>query len=148
MPDTTPRILVIEKDGFIQGLIRDVLERDGYRTLVTEHWLDPEDVRQLHPAVMLLDPFVDGGSTGWDYLRMLRAQPGMQLLPVIVCTGDHERLRELTTAELALVSTVILKPLDLDELQVAINAAMRPIEVLKPLPWPGSSEVAAASGDD
>jgi DNA-binding response OmpR family regulator len=141
MPNTPPRILVIEKDDLIRSLMRDILEGDGYRALMTENWLDPDDVRQLRPTAMILDPFSSGEADGWDYLRLLRGQPGMASLPVIVCTANHERLRDITAPELAMASAVILKPFDLDELLETIECALQPVKVLAPLPWPGPRRV-------
>jgi two-component system response regulator VicR len=126
MPESRPRILVIEQDCLVQDLLRDVLEDDGYRALITTSWLDPEDIRQLRPEAIIADPLVDGAHGGWDYLRLLRRQPGIQHLPFIVCTARHELLRDLTAAELSLASSVVLKPFDLDELLDAISSVMVP----------------------
>jgi DNA-binding response OmpR family regulator len=148
MTTTSPRILVIEKDHLVRELLRDILESDGYRALVTDNCPDPEDVRQLRPTAILLDPFVDGTSGGWGYLRLLREHGGMRHLPVIICTTDHEQLRVATATELGLVSTVILKPFELDELLDAVNAVARPSGVLRSLPWPIRPELRAAGGSD
>jgi CheY-like chemotaxis protein len=124
---TSPRILVIEGDLMVRQLLCDILESDGYLPLMADDWLDPEDVRQLRPTAILADPFADGETRGWDYLRLLRAHPGLGRIPVVICTAAGDRLREVTVDQATFASTVIRKPFDLDELLAALGAAARPI---------------------
>lgn len=136
MPNSARRILVIENDASTRELLRDILEAEGFQPLLADHWLDPDDLRQLRPAALLIDPFNSELVSAWDYLRLLRAQPGMVEFPVVLCTGHHEQLRDATAADLALTTSVVLKPFDLDELLDTINAAIEPRKTLEPLPWP------------
>lgn len=139
MPDSLPRILVIEQNELVRELMRDILEGDGYRALTTGNWLDPEDVRQLRPAAIIADPLVEGSHGGWEYLRLLRGQPGLHHLPFVVCTARHEELRDLTADELSLASSVVLKPFELNDLLSAIAQRMR---------VPGSRHATVYSGFD
>jgi DNA-binding response OmpR family regulator len=65
------RILLIEDDHVIQDLLRDLLEEEGYRVLVADATLDPVDVSQLRPDLILLDLWLGGGAWGLDWLREL-----------------------------------------------------------------------------
>jgi DNA-binding response OmpR family regulator len=60
------RILLIEDDPIIQALLRDLLEEEGYRVLVADATLDPVDVSQLRPALIVLDLWLGGSAWGLD----------------------------------------------------------------------------------
>lgn len=84
--------------------------------MLADHALDPVDVAQLRPALVLLNLVLGGTDAGWWMLRGLRAQSGTAQLPVVVCAAadalvcrDAGRLR-------ALGAEVVLKPFDLDDL--------------------------------
>ena len=101
------RILLIQDELVIQDLLRDLLEEEGYRVLVADATLDPVDVSQLRPNLILLDLWFGGVAWGLDWLRELRVTPGARCIPVIVCTAD-----------------VILKPVDLDDVVTRVAAAL------------------------
>lgn len=140
MADATPRILVIEQDPLILELLCEILQSNGFQPLASDHPLDPEDVRQLRPGAVLVDPFTTAVPSGWSYLRLLRNQPGLHEVPLILCTAAHERLRGITANELQLISTVVLMPFDLDELLDAVRAATGSDIPTSPFPWLASAE--------
>ena len=69
------------------------------------------------PAVIVTDLMMPR-TTGWDFLKHLRAEPALQALPVIVITGadpgDSEQLANL----------VLLKPVDPIELAERVRSLM------------------------
>jgi DNA-binding response OmpR family regulator len=118
------RILLIEDELVIQDLLRDLLEEEGYRVLVADATLDPVDVSQLRPNLILLDLWFGGVAWGLDWLRELRVTPGARCIPVIVCTADA-RLARLEAEQLrVLAADVILKPFDLDDVVTRVAAAL------------------------
>jgi DNA-binding response OmpR family regulator len=120
------RILLIEDELVIQDLLRDLLEEEGHRVLVTDATLDPVDVSQLRPNLILLDLWLGGVAWGLDWLRELRVTPGARCIPVIVCTADA-RLARLEAEQLrVLAADVILKPFDLDDVVTRVAAALLP----------------------
>ena len=118
------RILLIEDDLVIQDLFRDLLEEEGYRVLVADATLDPVDVSQLRPNLILLDLWFGGVAWGLDWLRELRVTPGARCIPVIVCTADARLIKHETEQLRALAADVILKPFDIDDVVTRVTAGL------------------------
>ena len=118
------RVLLIEDDLIIQALLRDLLEEEGYRVLVADATLDPVDVSQLRPHLVLLDLWFGGTAWGLDWLRELRVTPGARCIPVIVCTADARLAKREAEQLQALVTDVILKPFDLDDVVAKVAAGL------------------------
>ena len=120
------RVLLIEDDRLIQTLLRDLLEEEGYRVLVADATLDPVDVSQLRPNLILLDLWFGGAAWGLDWLRELRATPGARCIPVIVCTADARLVQQEAEQLRALTTGVILKPFDIDDVVTRVAAGLSP----------------------
>jgi len=119
-----PRVLIIEDDRTIQDLLRDLLEDEGYRVLGADATLDPVDVLQLQPNLILLDLWFGGTAWGLDWLRELRVTPGTRCIPVIVCTGDARLVKREAEQLQTLATDVILKPFDLDDVLTRVAAGL------------------------
>jgi DNA-binding response OmpR family regulator len=120
------RVLLIEDDLIIQALLRDLLEEEGYRVLVADATLDPVDVSQLRPDLILLDLWLGGSAWGLDWLRELRATPGARCIPVIVCTADARQVQHEAEHLRVLAADVILKPFDIDDVVTRVAAGLSP----------------------
>jgi DNA-binding response OmpR family regulator len=118
------RVLLIEDDPIIQDLLRELLEDEGYRVLVADATLDPMDVSQLRPNLVLLDLWFGGAAWGLDWLRELRVTPGARCIPVIVCTADARLAKREAEQLQTLAADVILKPFDLDDVVTRVAAAL------------------------
>ncbi|HEY9851412.1 MAG TPA: response regulator [Leptolyngbyaceae cyanobacterium] len=90
-------ILIVEDDDKSAMLLQDYLQVLGYQV---EHLANGkgflERVRYLQPALILLDVQLPGHLTGLDLLAMLRSQPDLQHIAVVMVTamameGDRER---------------------------------------------------------
>ena len=87
------RILSIEDDAEMRGLIQLILERKGHRVMgVKRGELGLELLRSLKPDVLLLDlmlPDMDG----WEIYRRMKADPELASVPVIIVSAknkDHD----------------------------------------------------------
>ncbi|HEX2282225.1 MAG TPA: response regulator [Thermomicrobiales bacterium] len=118
------RVLLIEDDLLIQDLLREILEEEGYRVLVADATLDPVDVSQLRPSLVLLDLWFGGAAWGLDWLRELRVTPGARCIPVIVCTADARLARREAEQLQTLAADLILKPFDLDDVVTRVAAGL------------------------
>lgn len=120
-----PRVIVMERDDRIRDLLHEILESEGYTPLGTGNERAPDQVHQLRPAAILMDPFEADDDGGWDMLRQLRADPGTARIPIVVCTADARRLDTIPEGELALANGIVLKPFELDDLLDALGAVTR-----------------------
>ena len=141
------RILLIEDDPIVQALLRDLLEEEGYRVLIANATLDPVDVSQLRPNLILLDLWFGGSAWGLDWLRELRATPSARCIPVTVCTADARLVKHEAEQLRALAADVILKPFDIGDVVTRVAAGLSPrvatdlvppvASILPPLPGAG-----------
>ena len=110
-PAAGPTVVVIDDHDLNRELLRTLLERKGYRTLVAENGDQGVQLAvRESPSIVLLDlamPGLDGFAT----LRELRLHPGLRDTPVIAVTalamrGDQAR------AETAGFDDYLTKPID------------------------------------
>ena len=115
------RILVIEDDRALRGVLTSVLERAGHSVLVASHGLAGlEQLRTPGLEVVLLDiglPFVDG----WRILESLdhRRQPS-----VIMISARGEEQDKVRALDLG-ADDYLTKPFGADELLARVRAVLR-----------------------
>lgn len=89
--DTQIRILSIEDDPEMRGLLQLILERKGHHVIgVKRGELGMELLKSLKPDVLLLDlmlPDVDG----WEIYREMKADEELSRVPVIVISARDQR---------------------------------------------------------
>lgn len=95
------RILVVDDDSELQGLIQLLLSRINVESISA---LDVQAAVQIlrdppMPDMMILDLMLPGVS-GIDFLRQLRARPAFDTLPVLVLSAlvDPDQIREALEA--------------------------------------------------
>jgi CheY-like chemotaxis protein len=103
---------VVEDDEDVRGLLRDLLDLEGYEVLSATNGRDA--LAQLRagarPCLILLDlmmPVMDG----WSFEGERRRDPDLASIPVVVLTGAGSR-----NAGGLCVERVLEKPVDLDTL--------------------------------
>lgn len=108
-----PVILVVDDDGPILLLMRNLLREYGFDALTAA---DGEQAiaaaRAHHPALALLDRNMPG-MRGDEVIRLLRAEPGLEQLPILILSGEplsHADLEELHA------DGAVQKPFDIPDL--------------------------------
>ena len=113
---TLPSVLVVEDDDHIAHLLKFMLERGQYRVhqardgRAAKHFIETESA----PSIVLLDvmlPYIDG----FELVRLLRAQPGWQKVPVIMLTAKTQE-QDIVRALDAGANDYIVKPFQPNEL--------------------------------
>lgn len=105
-------VLVIEDDDDIRESLATVLDARGFRVLAARHGLDAIEqvrARAARPAVIVLDlmmPAVDGEA----FLALQAQEPLLEAVPVVVLTGNKDRLPRPVPA---IVRRVLEKPMPL-----------------------------------
>lgn len=113
------RILVIDDDPSIRGLLSEYLQGNGHQVFSAEDGAHGIGMAvQRRPDVVILDidmPVLDGHST----MRVLKTDPKMSEIPVVVMTG-HNNAQTRESMNRAGCSAFLLKPLDLNSLERAV----------------------------
>jgi CheY-like chemotaxis protein len=108
-----PTVLIVEDSEPIRRILALLLEGHGYSVVTTDEGrLGLALALELQPQIITLDislPDLDGR----DVLRLLRADPRTQSIPVVVVSAYASML---SPADRALASEVLSKPFDVDEL--------------------------------
>jgi CheY-like chemotaxis protein len=107
--DEKPVILVVDDDGPILTLMRNLLKEFGFQAVTAGTGSEAIDVaRQQRPALVLLDKNMPG-MTGDQVIRRLRGEPGLDNLPILILSGER-----LTRDDLAKLGAdgAVQKPFD------------------------------------
>jgi len=118
------RILVVEDDEAVGGLLRRTLQSEGYDTEVVRTGEEAlRRARSRRPSLMLLDVMLPGLS-GTDVLRELRREPATRHLPVVVVTARADEVDRVVGFELG-ADDYVTKPFSPRELCLRIRALLR-----------------------
>jgi CheY-like chemotaxis protein len=84
-----PVILVVDDDGPILALMRNLLKEFGFHAVTAESGSKAiEAARTDPPALVLLDKNMPG-MPGDEVIRALRAEPGREDLPILILSGER-----------------------------------------------------------
>jgi CheY-like chemotaxis protein len=118
------RIAVIDDDAVFVDLMHDLLAvGEGYDVVSAPHWLQSvEFVRDSRPDLIILDLMLGREQTGWGVLQLLREDPDMAHIPVIVCSAaapalQHHGARPVGEGAVEAVA----KPFDVDDLLAVVE---------------------------
>lgn len=119
-------IVIIEDDPLVNESVQNVLLSKYNRV---EAFTDPnEGINQLHkisPDLLILDIFL-GYANGLDILEQLRKQG--YTMPVIIMTAFSDIKMAVRAMKLG-AEDFIVKPLDLDQLEVTVERALKNFEL-------------------
>src|SRR6201987_2239331 len=83
----TPRILVVDDQPSIAGLMSQLLSIRGYHVITASNAEQAEaEVRRQPPDLILSDVMMPGKS-GYDLCRILKENPATRLIPFVLITG-------------------------------------------------------------
>ena len=120
-------ILVVDDEPGIVTIVRDYLERAGFRVLTAG---DGEAALRLarleRPNLMVLDLMLPG-IDGLDIVRMLRSDPALHRMSVIMLTARVEEADRLVGLELG-ADDYVIKPFSPREVVARVRAVLRRAE--------------------
>ncbi|HJT18645.1 MAG TPA: response regulator [Thermoanaerobaculia bacterium] len=117
--DEKPVILVVDDDGPILALMRNLLKEFGFQAVTAESGSKAlEAARNHRPALVLLDKNMPG-MPGEEIIRTLRAEPGWETLPILILSG--ERMSHMQVASIG-ADGAVQKPFDVMSLIEQIRA--------------------------
>ncbi len=118
------RILVVEDEEAIRGIVTQTLLRHGYETASASDGDDAlEKAFTLRPDLIILDlmlPRMDG----WEVCRRLKAEKDTASIPIIMLTARREERDVVEGLELG-ADDYMKKPFSLSELTARVRALLR-----------------------
>ena len=127
--NTQLRILSIEDDPEMRGLIQLIFERQGHRVIGAKRGdFGLEFLRSMKPDVLLLDlmlPDVDG----WEVYRQIKKDPELANLAVIIVSARSEAQDAAEGNQVTGSDRFIEKPFSVQALIDAVNEATAQLPV-------------------
>jgi len=120
-----PRILVIEDDAEIRGLVQDFLQREGFRVDVGDGGAALDRFRSVigEPDLIVLDIMLPG-EDGLSLCRRIRAS---SRVPILMLTARSEDIDRIVGLEMG-ADDYLGKPFNPRELSARIRAILRRLE--------------------
>jgi two-component system, OmpR family, response regulator VicR len=122
-----PHILVINDTQEILDLMQELLEEEGYRVTTSLALLDLAKVKALAPDIMIQDLLFEGTQElGWKFLTLVRLDPELARIPLILCTAavrtvnDPEMAEQLDRQGIR----VVLKPFTIENLLTTLSEVL------------------------
>jgi CheY-like chemotaxis protein len=122
-----PHILVINDTQEILDLIQELLEEEGYLVTTSLARLDIHKIKALAPNVIVQDLLFEGmQEEGWKFLTLVRLDPELARIPLILCTAATRTVNdpEMAAQLDRLGIRVVLKPFNIEDLLTALSEVL------------------------
>ena len=119
-----PHVLLIDDTQEILDLMTELLADEGYRVTASHALLNLEKVKALAPDVIVQDILFEGTQElGWKFLELVRLDPELAGIPLILCTAATQTVHDPIMAEQLdrLGIRVVLKPFQIEDLLTALS---------------------------
>lgn len=119
-----PHILIINDTQEILDLMQELLEDEGYQVTTSLALLDIDKVKKIAPDVIVQDLLFEGTQElGWKFLTLVRLDPVLARIPLVLCTAA---VRTVTNPEMAEQLNqkgirVVLKPFTIEDLLTTLD---------------------------
>jgi len=112
-------IFLVNDTQEILDIMQELLEEEGYRVTPSLSLLNVDRIKALAPDIIAQDiMFEHAQDQGWKMLHLMRIDPELARIPIVLCTAAVSVVRDAAMAEQLdrLGVRVILKPFHIDEL--------------------------------
>ena len=119
------RVTIVNDSPDFLELVDEILEGDRYETITIDG--DRPDtlelIRASRPDLLMIDVRLGvPGDHGWQIAQEVRRDPGLEQLPVLLCSGDLSALAEIEAGlETNQRVGMLAKPFSIDRLVRAID---------------------------
>lgn len=120
-----PVAMVVNDTQEILDLFRDILTEEGYDVILSTY--APKDlgpVIEVDPDLVILDFIIGAEQQGWQLLQKMKMHRKTENIPIIVCSGALQLLRELEGQLTAKNIGVVLKPFDIDDFLAVVQSTI------------------------
>ena len=115
------RILIVEDEEKLAGLLRDYLAQEGYEASVLHRGDEVEDWVRSHPTDLVLLDLMLPGKSGLDVCKALRASTDVSIIMVTARIDEVDRLLGLELG----ADDYICKPFSPREVVARVKAVLR-----------------------
>ena len=116
MPSRQQTVLLVDDSADTLEMYALGLSFAGYRPLTaSDATAALGQLRKEHPAAVVTDLQLVGGSAGWDLIEAIKKDPAMRQIPVVVLTGRNDPAIRANAARVG-CAAVVTKPCLPDEL--------------------------------
>lgn len=130
---SAPQILVVDDDPDLVRLVRAYLERAGFQVLAAHDGATALHIlRRDRPALVVLDLMLPD-QDGWDITRLVRADPLLTKIPIIMLTARIDDTDKIIGLELG-ADDYITKPFNPREVVARVRSVLRRTQDNGPLP--------------
>ncbi len=85
------RVLVIDDDDDILTILNFIFEEEGYDVIVLNQEISVEEIKLIHPDVVLLDVMIKGSArTGDQICHEIKSKSITKDLPVILISAEYD----------------------------------------------------------
>ena len=122
-----PHVLVINDTQEILDLMQELLEDEGYRVTTSLALLDIARVKAHAPDIIIQDLLFEGTQEeGWKFLTLVRLDPELARVPVVLCTAAVRTVNEPEMAEQLNRKgvRVVLKPFTIEDLLTTLSEVL------------------------
>ena len=123
------KIAAINDDTVFLDLLNELLTEEGYEVHVLREANSAfERVRELKPDAIILDIRMDHPVTGWQVLELIKLEPTLTDIPIIICSADLIALQERATHLQSNGCEIRAKPFDRDDLLGVLRRILPPAD--------------------
>lgn len=113
-------VIVAEQDWNLRNVLRQYLDAQGFRPLVTPMGGEAEDFARRVPARLVLLDVELPGFGGYEACARIRHMPGYAGVPIVLMTAAASTRRQMA-AQRAGASAMLLKPFSMNDLSREIE---------------------------
>jgi DNA-binding response OmpR family regulator len=126
------RILIVEDDEPVRQTLTDILELNGYQTLIARDGLEGLALARREQPSLIITDIAMPGMTGFELLEQFRSDEVLRTIPVIVVSAKAERATTRRGMELG-ASDFITKPFTEDEVLNSVAIRLEKKELVDEL---------------
>jgi putative two-component system response regulator len=120
----TPRILVVDDNQDIMGLMQELLATRGYEVVAVPDAVQAEVEVLRHPPDLILSDVIMPGKSGYELCRELKENPATRLIPFVLITGLTDRQDRLLGIESG-ADDFLNKPIFAEELFARVKSLLK-----------------------
>ena len=121
------KIMVVDDEFLLRSMLKDGLEEAGYTVVVAENGQAALALAKAElPDCILLDIMMPG-LDGYETCAALKADPQLAPIPVILISATTD-LRVIDRAEQVGATTILPKPVPIEQLEQALILALNPLQ--------------------